>query len=97
MKFCLRRDSANNRNLDQLDPALEEARRAGIDLDLLDSNLALTVEQRWKQPDAALELVEEYETSQGEVVPEEAMIRWIRSRGRLVLEVRAGHNGIQTG
>jgi hypothetical protein len=30
--------------MDQLDPALEEARRAGIDLDLLDSNLALTVE-----------------------------------------------------
>ena len=42
--------------MDELDPALEEARRAGIDLDLLDSNLALTVDQRWKQHDAALEL-----------------------------------------
>jgi pheromone shutdown protein TraB len=31
------------------DHAIEEARRAGLDLDLLDSNLALTVEQRWKQ------------------------------------------------
>lgn len=36
---------------------LEEARRAGIDLDLLDTNLALTVAQRWQQHDDALELV----------------------------------------
>ncbi len=36
--------------------ALEEARRAGIDLDLLDANLALSVKQRWSQHDAALEL-----------------------------------------
>lgn len=36
--------------------ALEEARRAGIDLDLLDANLALSVDERWKQHDAALEL-----------------------------------------
>jgi hypothetical protein len=32
--------------MEQTDPALEEARRAGIDLDLLDSNLALTYEER---------------------------------------------------
>lgn len=36
--------------------ALEEARRAGIDLDLLDSNLALPVKERWAQHDGALEL-----------------------------------------
>jgi hypothetical protein len=36
--------------------ALEEARRAGIDLDLLDTNLALSVKERWQQHDAALEL-----------------------------------------
>ncbi|MDP1579449.1 MAG: hypothetical protein Q8M02_04170 [Candidatus Didemnitutus sp.] len=36
--------------------ALEDARRAGIDLDLLDANLALTVKERWSQHDAALEL-----------------------------------------
>lgn len=35
---------------------LEEARRAGIDLSLLDSNLALSVKERWNQHDAALEL-----------------------------------------
>jgi len=34
----------------------EEARRAGIDLDLLDSNPALSVGERWKQHDAALAL-----------------------------------------
>ena len=37
--------------------ALEDARRAGFDLDLIDTNLALTPEQRWQQHDAALELV----------------------------------------
>ena len=37
--------------------AIEEARRAGIDLELLDSNLALTVKERWQQHDAALDLV----------------------------------------
>lgn len=33
------------------------ARRAGIDLDLIDTNLALPVEERWRQHDAALNLV----------------------------------------
>lgn len=42
--------------MDQPDQALEEARRAGIDLDLLDTNLAMTVKERWQQHDAALEL-----------------------------------------
>ena len=36
--------------------AIEDARRAGIDLDLLDSNLALTYEQRVLQHESALEL-----------------------------------------
>jgi hypothetical protein len=38
------------------DPALENARRAGFDLDLLDSNLALTHEQRALRHESALEL-----------------------------------------
>jgi pheromone shutdown protein TraB len=56
IRLCAGRDSANIRNMEQMDPALEQARQAGIDLDLLDCNLALTVEQRWKQHDAALAL-----------------------------------------
>ena len=36
--------------------AIEEARRAGIDVDLLDVNLALSVGERWRQHDAALQL-----------------------------------------
>ena len=36
--------------------ALEEARKAGIDLSLLDANLALTVKERWEQHAAALKL-----------------------------------------
>ncbi|HRG57043.1 MAG TPA: hypothetical protein PLG56_13440 [Lacunisphaera sp.] len=34
--------------------ALEDARRAGIDLSLIDVNLALTVKERWEQHDSAL-------------------------------------------
>jgi len=36
--------------------AIEDARRAGIDLDLLDSNLALTYEERVLRHESALEL-----------------------------------------
>jgi len=31
--------------------AIEEARRAGIDLSLIDTNIALPVEERWRQHD----------------------------------------------
>jgi hypothetical protein len=79
------------------DDALEQARRAGFDLDLLDTNLALTPEERWQQHDAALELVGKFEASRGKVVPEEAVIRWRRSGGRLVLEVREGNSVVQIG
>ncbi len=36
----------------------EEARRAGIDLELLDSNLALPVKERWRLHDEAVNLAE---------------------------------------
>lgn len=39
------------------DPAIEAARRAGFDMDLLDSNLALTPEERALRHDSALELM----------------------------------------
>ncbi len=39
-----------------VDLVLEEARRAGFDLDLLDSNLALSPEERWRRHDLALEM-----------------------------------------
>lgn len=34
--------------------AVEEARRAGFDIDLIDSTLALSPEQRWRQHNLAL-------------------------------------------
>ncbi len=37
--------------------AIEEARRAGLDLDLLESNLALAPEERVLRHESALELV----------------------------------------
>jgi hypothetical protein len=43
------------------DDALQEARRAGFDLDLLDTNLALTPAERLRQHDTALEFVLELE------------------------------------
>jgi hypothetical protein len=36
--------------------ALAEAAEAGIDLDLIDANLRLSVAERWRQHDAALNL-----------------------------------------
>jgi hypothetical protein len=36
---------------------LEQAREAGIDLDLIDTNLALRVEDRWRQHDGALRFI----------------------------------------
>jgi hypothetical protein len=42
--------------MEQSDQSLDDARQAGIDLDLLDTNLALPIAERWRQHDAALEL-----------------------------------------
>lgn len=42
--------------MESADQALEAARKAGIDLDLLDTNLALSVKERWEQHDGAWEL-----------------------------------------
>jgi hypothetical protein len=41
---------------DQMMQALVEAERAGVDLELLESNLRLSVAERWRQHDAALNL-----------------------------------------
>jgi hypothetical protein len=40
----------------QTEQILDEARRAGIDLDLMDTILSQSVEERWRQHDAALTL-----------------------------------------
>ena len=37
------------------DQAIEDARRAGFDMDLLDSNLALPPAERWRQHNLALD------------------------------------------
>lgn len=42
--------------MDSKEQALEDARRAGIDLDLMDTLLAQPIEERWRQHDAALTL-----------------------------------------
>lgn len=42
--------------MDNPTQAIEEARRAGIDLSLLDSNLALPVKERWRLHEEALAL-----------------------------------------
>ena len=41
----------------------EEARCAGIDLDLIDTNLALSVAERWRQHDAAVNLAVKLEAA----------------------------------
>ena len=55
--LCGRPALANSSDMEQPNQALEVARRAGIDLDLLESNLALTYEQRVLRHESALELM----------------------------------------
>ena len=43
------------------DPAIEEARRAGFDLNLIETNLSLSPEERWRQHDMALNVILELE------------------------------------
>jgi len=43
------------------DPAIEEARRAGFDINLIEINLSLTPEERWRQHDMALAVILELE------------------------------------
>ena len=38
------------------DSVIEEARRAGFDINLIESNLALSPEERWRQHNLALEM-----------------------------------------
>ena len=46
------------------DHAIEEASRAGFDLNLIEINLSLTPEERWRQHDMALEVVLDLEQAQ---------------------------------
>ena len=62
-------------------------RRAGIDLDVVDSNLALTYEQRWQKHDEALKKVSAYEKMSDTKLPEPAIIRRTRSGVELLLKV----------
>ena len=41
--------------------AIEEARRAGFDLNLIELNLSLTPAERWRQHDMALDVILEFE------------------------------------
>ena len=47
-----------------IDPAIEEARRAGFDLNLIEMNLSLTPAERWRQHDMALEVILKLEEAQ---------------------------------
>ena len=48
---------------DQQRQALDDARAAGIDLDLLDLNLSLSVAERWRQHGEALAFIEKLEAA----------------------------------
>ena len=49
--------------MNEIDPAIEEARRAGFDIDLIESSLALAVEERWRQHNLALEMALELQAA----------------------------------
>jgi hypothetical protein len=57
IRLCRPRGGADSSGMTHPDPALEEARHAGIDLNLLDLNLALTYEERVLRHESALELM----------------------------------------
>jgi hypothetical protein len=41
----------------ETDSAIEAAERAGFDLNLIDMNLSLSAQERWRQHDMALEVI----------------------------------------
>ncbi|ATC64318.1 hypothetical protein CMV30_10325 [Nibricoccus aquaticus] len=47
----------------QSERALEDARQAGIDLDLLDTIQSLSIAERWRQHDAAANLADKLATA----------------------------------
>ncbi len=49
--------------MNQAEQALADARRAGIDLDLIDTTLRQSVAERWRQHDAAANLATRLERS----------------------------------
>ena len=44
-----------------IESAIEEAAQAGFDLNLMENNLSMTPEERWKQHDMALAVILELE------------------------------------
>ena len=54
--------SADNAGVKEpTDPSIEQARLAGFDLNLIEINLSLTPEERWRQHDMALTVIQEFE------------------------------------
>jgi hypothetical protein len=45
----------------QIDPSIDDARLAGFDLNLIEINLSLSPEERWRQHDMALTVIQEFE------------------------------------
>lgn len=78
--------------MNSAEQAIEEARRAGIDLSLLDSNLALSYEQRWLEHDQALQKVRAYEKSTGIKLVESDLIRRTGSGVELLFKVHDGYD-----
>jgi len=68
-----------------------DARRAGIDLDLLDSNLALSYEERWRLHDGAFAKVEACEEATGSRLPEDALVRRTKSGVEMLRKVNDGY------
>ncbi len=94
MRFCFAGPAilANSANMNPSDPVIEEARRAGIDLSLLDSNLALSCEQRWQMHDEALAKVRAHEKDTDLTLPVSTIIRRTKSGVELLLEVNDCYN-----
>lgn len=60
--FDFQSQSADNAGVKQkTDPSIDEARLAGFDLNLIEINLSLSPEERWRQHDMALAVIQDFE------------------------------------
>lgn len=81
----------------EADHAIADARAAGINIEMIEHNLRLTPEQRWRQHDEALEAVEAFEKMRGKKFSAHAIIQMVRPGPPPLVEARDGEEVVIIG
>jgi hypothetical protein len=71
----------------EADRAIADARAAGINIEMIEHNLRLTPEQRWRQHDEAREAVEAFERVRDKKFFELTIIQMVRPGNPPLVEV----------